>query len=76
MGADNRGRLTHAVSNHGVDKTLVDQLFEQNRKFFALPEEEKRRMLVDSNSRRASFRPHAVLPLLMPFKDLAYSSLP
>ena len=48
-----KGYFTHAVSNHGVDETLVERLFEENRNFFALPEEEKRRMLVDQNSRHA-----------------------
>jgi isopenicillin N synthase-like dioxygenase len=47
--------FAHAVSSHGVDETLVERLFEENRNFFALPEEEKRRMLVDKNSRRVFF---------------------
>ena len=30
-----------AVKNHGIDKKLVEAVFEENKKFFALPKEEK-----------------------------------
>ena len=45
-------RLRAAV-NHGVDEQLIAQVFEENRKFFALPIEQKRIILADSNNRHA-----------------------
>jgi isopenicillin N synthase-like dioxygenase len=39
------------VANHGVAEELVDQVFEENRKFFALPEDAKRSILADKNNR-------------------------
>ena len=30
-----------AVANHGIEESLVEAIFEQNKKFFALPFEEK-----------------------------------
>lgn len=41
----------HAVANHGIEEALVEQVFEQNGKFFSLPEQEKRRILADENNR-------------------------
>ena len=40
-----------AVKNHGVDEKLADAIFAQNRAFFALPEEEKLKILSDKNFR-------------------------
>jgi isopenicillin N synthase-like dioxygenase len=40
-----------AVANHGVEEALVEQVFEENKKFFLLPEQEKRRILADANNR-------------------------
>lgn len=39
------------VRNHGVAAGLVEETFEQSRRLFALPLEEKRRLLADENSR-------------------------
>ncbi len=41
----------HVVANHGVDKALVKQVFDENRKFFSLPEEEKMCIIADENNR-------------------------
>ena len=41
------------MAHHGVDEFLVEQVFEENRKFFSLPEQEKRRILADENNRCA-----------------------
>ena len=43
--------ILHAVANHGIEEALVEQVFEENRKFFSLPEQEKRRILADENNR-------------------------
>lgn len=40
-----------AVANHGVAEDLIEQTFEENRKFFALPEASKREILADENNR-------------------------
>ncbi len=37
------------VKDHGLDADLVQQAWEQTRKFFALPEEEKRRYLIEGS---------------------------
>jgi len=42
------------VSNHGVDEALIERCFKENRKFFALSEQEKRQISVDENSRCAA----------------------
>ncbi|EIE25730.1 oxygenase-like protein [Coccomyxa subellipsoidea C-169] len=39
------------VFNHGVAQDLIEQIFEENRKFFALPEAARREILVDKNNR-------------------------
>ena len=39
------------VANHGVAEDLIEQTFEENRKFFALPEASKREILADKNNR-------------------------
>uniref|UniRef100_A0A7R9YQ36 Fe2OG dioxygenase domain-containing protein n=1 Tax=Chlamydomonas euryale TaxID=1486919 RepID=A0A7R9YQ36_9CHLO len=39
------------VSNHGVDGELVDLTFDRTRSLFALPLEEKQRLLQDKNNR-------------------------
>ena len=39
------------MAKHGVDEALVEQVFHENRKFFSLPEPEKRRILADENNR-------------------------
>lgn len=41
-----------AVVNHGVSEELVAEVFEQNRAFFALPDEQKRLVLTDCNNRQ------------------------
>eukprot|EP00955_Chlamydomonas_euryale_P041915 352159-Chlamydomonas_euryale.AAC.12 len=41
------------VSNHGVDGELVDLTFDRTRSLFALPLEEKQRLLQDKNNRWA-----------------------
>ena len=41
----------HAVSNHGVSEALVNDMFEQQRQIFALPTEEKMKLLQDANNR-------------------------
>ena len=40
-----------AVKNHGVPASLISELFEIQRKFFALPQERKETILVDKNNR-------------------------
>ena len=47
-----------AVVNHGVSEELVAEVFEQNRAFFALPDEQKRLILADNNNRQARVLPH------------------
>ncbi len=42
-----------AAVNHSVDEELVERVFAQNRAFFALPAEQKQRILADGNNRRA-----------------------
>ncbi len=42
-----------AVKNHGVPESLIRKLFEMQRKFFALPQEQKESILVDKNNRQA-----------------------
>ena len=44
-----------AVINHGVDEALVAAVFEENRKFFALPTAQKELIIADSNNRRGRF---------------------
>ncbi|KAK9814115.1 hypothetical protein WJX72_000846 [[Myrmecia] bisecta] len=39
------------VSNHGVPDNIMERYAEQNRKFFALPVQEKLRILADKNNR-------------------------
>ncbi|CAL5218902.1 g645 [Coccomyxa viridis] len=39
------------VANHGVDEALVENVFQENKDFFTLPEPEKRRILADENNR-------------------------
>eukprot|EP01023_Acetabularia_acetabulum_P002706 TRINITY_DN1112_c0_g1_i1.p1 TRINITY_DN1112_c0_g1~~TRINITY_DN1112_c0_g1_i1.p1 ORF type:complete len:379 (-),score=45.44 TRINITY_DN1112_c0_g1_i1:465-1457(-) len=39
------------VVNHGVSETLIEKQFEQSRKFFEMPEDEKLKIVVDSNNR-------------------------
>ncbi|CAK0779497.1 hypothetical protein CVIRNUC_004789 [Coccomyxa viridis] len=39
------------VAHHGVDEALVKQVFEENRRFFSLPEQEKRRILANESNR-------------------------
>ena len=46
-----------AVVNHGVSEELVAEVFEQNRAFFALPDEQKRLILADCNNRQALVLP-------------------
>ena len=41
-----------AVVNHGVSEELIAEVFQQNRAFFALPAEQKRLILADSNNRQ------------------------
>ena len=41
------------MAHHGVDEALVEQVIEENRRFFSLPEQEKRRILADENNRCA-----------------------
>ena len=48
-----------AVAHHGVDEALVKQVFEENRRFFSLPEQEKRRILANENNRCALLLLHA-----------------
>ena len=42
-----------AVSNHGVSEALVTEAFDEYKKFFALPDEQKRAILADKNNRCA-----------------------
>lgn len=37
--------------NHGVDSALLDEVFVQSKKFFALPLEEKMKVIHDKNHR-------------------------
>ena len=39
------------VINHGVDVNLLDETFEQSKRFFALPIEEKMKVIHDENHR-------------------------
>jgi isopenicillin N synthase-like dioxygenase len=39
------------VINHGVDVKLLDEVFEQSKRFFALPIEEKMKVIHDENHR-------------------------
>ena len=47
--------LSFAVTNHGVEE-LEAKHFEESRKFFALPEEAKREIMMDENLRCAAGR--------------------
>ena len=40
-----------AVQNHGVDDRLVEDMFQVNKAFFALPTEEKLKIATDKNFR-------------------------
>ena len=39
------------IINHGVDTNLLDAVFEQSKRFFALPIEEKMKVIHDENHR-------------------------
>ena len=52
---DNTDLWSLAVINHGVDEALVAAVFEENRKFFALPTAQKELIIADCNNRRGRF---------------------
>jgi isopenicillin N synthase-like dioxygenase len=47
----NNYALLHAVADHGVPEALIAETFEQQRRFFSLPLEQKMRIAADSNYR-------------------------
>ncbi len=45
------------VRNHGVSQPLVDEIFRQARRFFALPDEEKRQIHYEKSGRHRGYIP-------------------
>ena len=61
-----------AVNNHGVSELLVEEMFAQNSKFFALPTKEKRKILADKNFR--GYTPMKVLPKVSRVLSMLFGS--
>ncbi|MFQ5957986.1 MAG: isopenicillin N synthase family dioxygenase [Alphaproteobacteria bacterium] len=45
------------VTNHGVPQELIDRLFDESRRFFALPEEEKMRVHIGNSPNHRGYFP-------------------
>ena len=44
--------LWYAVSGHGISECLIEDTFEQCKRFFSLPEADKRTIVADENNRQ------------------------